>query len=79
MKSTGVVRKIDDLGRIVLPMEVRKGLGIEDKESLEIFTDEDMIILKKLNGSCVICGSSDNLIDYKGKSLCRSCVEGLQF
>ena len=62
MKTTGVVRKIGDLGRIVLPMEVRKGLGIEDKESLEIFTDEDMIILKKLNGSCVICGSSDNLI-----------------
>lgn len=79
MKSTGVVRKIDELGRIVLPMEIRKGLGIEEKDSLEIFVDEDRLLLKKTCRSCVICSNIKNLIDYKGKTLCYDCVKGLQF
>lgn len=79
MKSTGVVRKIDELGRIVLPKEVRSGLGIDSKDDLEIFIDGEELILKKTNSSCVICGSNVHLIDYKGKGLCKSCVDGLQY
>lgn len=78
MKSTGIVRKIDDLGRIVLPIEFRKSLGIDKRDSLEIFTDEDRIILKKYDPACVFCGSSDNVSTYKGKLVCRKCLDDLK-
>lgn len=77
MKSTGIVRKIDELGRIVLPIELRRTFNIDDKDAVEIYTDDDMIILKKFQRSCVFCGETDNLEDYKGKSVCETCLDSL--
>lgn len=69
MKSTGIVRKVDELGRIVLPIELRRNLRIEEKDSLEIFIDSDKIILKKYEPSDIFTGSMNNLIEYKGKKV----------
>ena len=77
MKSTGIVRKIDGLGRLVLPIELRRTFNIDENGAVEIYTDDDMIILKKFQRSCLFCGESDNLVDYKGKNVCASCLEEL--
>ncbi|MBQ8004109.1 MAG: AbrB/MazE/SpoVT family DNA-binding domain-containing protein [Oscillospiraceae bacterium] len=77
MKETGIVRKIDDLGRIVLPIELRKILGIGRHDPVEIFVDGNSIILKKHECSCIFCGSSDNLSEYKGKHVCATCAKNL--
>ena len=69
MKSTGIVRKVDELGRIVLPIELRRSLNIDVKDSLEIFVDEDKIILKKYEPADIFTGAMDDLIDYKGKKV----------
>jgi len=77
MKSTGIVRKIDELGRIVLPIELRRTLGIESKDSVEIFVDQDAVILKKFKRSCVFCGDGEDLIEYKDKPICQNCKNEL--
>lgn len=77
MKATGIVRKIDELGRIVLPMELRRTLGIEIKDPLEIYVESDAILLKKYNPSCIICGSMKELSDFQGKNICKKCREEL--
>ena len=74
MKSTGIVRPLDSVGRIVLPMEIRKQMNIvSNKDSLEIFTDGDKIILKKYAPNCIFCGSEDDITDFKGKNVCKKC------
>lgn len=78
MKSTGVVRRVDELGRIVIPMELRKTLNIVDKDPLEIFVAEDMIILKKYSPGCIFCGSMENVQQYKNKKVCRICLREIQ-
>ena len=78
MKSTGIVRKIDELGRIVLPIELRRTLCISEKDSLEIYVDQDAVILKKYKSSCIFCSSNENLVDYKNKSVCQDCMNDLK-
>lgn len=78
MKSTGIVRKIDELGRIVLPKELRRTLGLNDRESVEIYVDQDAIILKKFKSTCVLCGDNEDLLDFKGKSICQKCMDELK-
>ncbi len=78
MKSTGIVRKIDELGRIVLPKELRRTLGLNDRESVEIYVDQDAIILKKFKSTCVLCGDNEDLLDFKGKSVCQKCMNELK-
>ncbi|KFX54129.1 AbrB/MazE/SpoVT family DNA-binding domain-containing protein [Clostridium botulinum] len=78
MKSTGIVRKIDELGRIVIPIELRRTLDIEIKDSLEIFIDGGQIILKKYEPSCTFCGQAKDVINYKGKNLCKSCLSEIK-
>ena len=78
MKSLGIVRKIDELGRIVLPIETRKRLGLDAKDPVEIFVEKDRVILKKYEPSCVFCGDADDVILYKDKRICRSCCEELK-
>lgn len=73
MLSTGIVRKVDELGRVVLPKELRNTLEIEEKGPLEIFVDEKMIILKKYEPGCIFCGSVRDTYDYKGKNICLNC------
>jgi transcriptional pleiotropic regulator of transition state genes len=77
MKSTGIVRKVDELGRIVLPIELRRTLDIAERDSLEIFVSEDTIILKKFQPTCVFCDSAKNIISYKGKNVCSACIASL--
>jgi transcriptional pleiotropic regulator of transition state genes len=74
MKSTGIVRNIDELGRIVLPSELRKTLSIGEKDSLEIFIEGSKIILRKYEPSCIFTGNMENLIEYKGKKVSREAI-----
>lgn len=74
MKSTGVVRKVDDLGRIVLPIEIRKTLDIKEKDSIEIFIDEDRIVLQKYQPACVFCNQVDDITYYCHKRVCAACI-----
>lgn len=78
MKSTGIVRKIDGVGRIVLPIELRKTLHMTDDSALEIFVESDQIILKKYQPTCIFCGDEDHVVAYKGKNICRRCLEQLK-
>ena len=78
MKATGIVRKVDERRRIVLPIELRRTLNINIKDPVEIFVDEDSIILKKFESSCVFCGSSYDITEVKGKTVCRVCLEELK-
>lgn len=78
MKATGIVRKVDELGRIVLPIELRRTLNIEIKDPLEIYVDGEAILLKKYQPACVFCGSSDDVIQIKGKNICANCIKELQ-
>ncbi len=75
MKSTGIVRKVDGLGRIVIPIELRRTLGISVKDPLEIYVDTDMVILKKYLPACIFCSSAENLINFKGRNICKNCAE----
>jgi len=78
MKSTGIVRKVDELGRIVIPIELRRTLDINIKDSLEIFVEENTIILKKYEPACIFCGESRNVIEYKSKKVCPSCLKEIK-
>ena len=77
MKSTGIVRKVDELGRIVLPISIRQTMDIEEKDSLEIFTDENKIILQKYQPSCIFCASVRGLVTYQGKNVCMDCIRNM--
>ncbi len=77
MKSTGIFRRIDTLGRFVLPKELRKSLDINQNDYLQIFLEGDTIILKKSQLSCVLCGNTDDLVDYHDKKICRNCLNEL--
>ena len=77
MKSTGITRKIDELGRIVLPIELRRKMGIAEKDSLEIYVEGDTIILQKYEPACIFCGNAKNVITYKDKNVCTNCAKEL--
>ena len=74
MKSTGIVRKVDSLGRIVLPMELRKLLNISHKDSLEIFTEGNTIVLRKYEPACIFCGNVTNITTFNGHAICPDCI-----
>lgn len=78
MKDVGVVRKLDSLGRIVVPVEMRKVLGISLHDPLEIFVDGDQVVLKKYHRQCVLCGSDETVIEFKDKVICASCLQEIQ-
>lgn len=77
MKSTGIVRKVDDLGRIVLPIEIRRKLDIAVRDEMEIYMENERIILQKFEPNCVFCSSGRGLIEYKGKNVCLECMREL--
>lgn len=74
MKAIGIVRKVDELGRIVLPMELRRTFNIQKEDPLEIFVDEDTIVLKKYEPACIFCGSADDVVQIHGRNVCRACI-----
>ena len=78
MKSTGIVRKVDELGRIVLPIELRRTFSIEEKDALEIYVDDSTIILKKYEPACIFCNDASNVTNYRGKNICQLCMDELK-
>ena len=78
MKSTGMLRKVDELGRIVLPAEIRQNLDIQTRDALEIFTEEDKIILKKYNPGCSFCSGMDGIVHFVDKRICAECLEKIK-
>ncbi|MGI6698644.1 MAG: AbrB/MazE/SpoVT family DNA-binding domain-containing protein [Clostridiales bacterium] len=78
MKSTGIVRKVDELGRVVIPIELRRTLNIAEKDALEIYVDGEHIILKKYEPACIFCGNARDVINYKGKNICPDCAKELK-
>ena len=78
MKSTGIIRKVDELGRIVLPIELRRTLDIAERDALEIFVSDETIILKKFQPTYIFCGNGKNLVTYKDKNVCPACIASLR-
>ena len=77
MKSTGIVRRVDEVGRIVLPMEIRKSLNIDTRDPVEIFVDSNQIILRKYEPACIFCGNADDVRIFKGRIVCKICSNEL--
>ena len=78
MKSTGIVRKVDELGRIVLPIELRRTLDISEKDALEIYVEGSAIILKKYRPTCIFCDRVKDVSVFKGKNICPKCLRELR-
>ncbi len=78
MKTTGIVRQMDSLGRIVLPIELRRTLNIAQKDSLEIYVEGNQIILKKYEPTCIFCENSRDIVSFKGKNVCPDCLKELK-
>ena len=78
MKSTGIVRRVDELGRIVLPIELRRTMDIAEKDMLEIFVEDSSIILKKYVETCIFCNGAENVAVFHGKNICPACLRELQ-
>ena len=78
VKSTGIVRKVDELGRIVLPIEMRRTLDIGEKDALEIYVEGSSVILKKYKPSCIFCDSTKDIEVFKGKNVCPKCLKELK-
>ena len=78
MKSTGIVRKVDELGRIVLPIEMRRTLDIAEKDALEIYVEGSSVILKKYKPSCVFCDATKDIVVFTGKNVCPACLKDLK-
>ncbi len=75
MKATGIVRHVDELGRVVIPIEIRRNMSIEVRDSLEIFVRDGEIILKKYEPACIFCGNPGNITQFEGKNVCKNCME----
>ncbi len=78
MKSTGIVRKVDELGRIVLPIELRRTLDIGERGSLEIYVEGSSVILRKYAPSCIFCDDATDVVNFKGKNICPKCLDELK-
>ena len=78
MKATGIVRPIDTLGRIVLPKEIRDVMQIAPKDPIEIWTDDNRIVLTKYAPACIFCNSADEVTNYRGKLICKECMDRLK-
>ena len=77
MKATGIVRKIDELGRVVIPKELRETMEINKKDPMEVFVDEDKIILTKYKQSCTFCQSQEDIVEFSDKPVCKKCINEL--
>lgn len=77
MNGTGMFKRVDELGIIVIPSEIRESFNIQEKDAIEIFVEKDLIILKKYNPNCLFCGETENLVEYKEKIVCKKCIKTL--
>lgn len=74
MKSTGIVRTVDSVGRFVIPMEIRRTININPEDSLEVFVEDDSIILRKYSPSCIFCKNVEGTVEYEGQKICINCL-----
>lgn len=74
LKATGMIRRVDELGRVVIPIEMRNKFGITEKDPMEIYVEGTSIILKKYEPNCIFCNNSKNLVEFEGKQVCSKCV-----
>ena len=77
MKSTGIIRRVDELGRVVIPIEIRNQFSIAEKDPIEIYVDGKSIVLKKFEETCIFCGNTKNLLKYNGKLICENCSKNI--
>lgn len=77
MKATGIIRKVDELGRVVIPIEIRNQFNIVEKDPIEIYVDSSSIVLKKYEPNCIFCGNTENLVEYNNKLVCHNCSKKL--
>lgn len=77
MKATGIIRRVDELGRVVIPIEIRNQFNIVEKDPIEIYVDGATIVLKKYEPNCIFCGNTENLVEYKDKLVCDKCSKHL--
>jgi len=75
---TGIIRRVDELGRLVIPIEIRNQFNIVEKDPIEIYVDESSIVLKKYQPNCTFCQSTENLVEYKNKLVCTKCIKSLK-
>jgi transcriptional pleiotropic regulator of transition state genes len=75
MKALYIIRKVDELGRVVLPMELRRDLGISERDALEFFVEDDKIILKKYEPACMFCRNVIDVVVFEGRNICRKCIQ----
>lgn len=78
MKATGIVRPVDPLGRVVIPVELRRNMNIKTDDTLEVFVEDDYIMLKKYEPACIFCGDAKDVIDIRGKKVCKKCLEDMK-
>ena len=78
MKATGIARPVDPLGRVVIPVELRRSLDIKTDDLLEVFVDGEYIMLKKFEPKCIFCGSGENVVEVRGKNVCTACIEEMK-
>ena len=79
MKATGIIRRVDELGRVVIPIEIRNQFNIVEKDPIEIYVDSSSIILKKYEQNCIFCGTTENLVNYNNKLVCENCSKQLNY
>ena len=77
MKATGIIRRVDELGRVVIPIEIRNQFNIVEKDPIEIYVDGSSIVLKKFEPNCIFCGSTKNLVEFNNKLVCEKCSTNL--
>ena len=75
MKSTGIIRRVDELGRVVIPIEIRKQFNIVEKDPIEIYVEGSSIVLKKFEPNCIFCGNTKDLLTYNDKLVCNKCAK----
>lgn len=78
MKATGIVRPVDPLGRVVIPVELRRNLNIKTDDALEVFVDGEYIMLKKYEPACIFCGNAKDVENIHGRNVCRDCIDELK-
>ena len=77
MKSTGIIRRVDELGRVVIPIEIRNQFNIVERDPIEIYVKDNCIVLQKYEENCIFCGNTENLVEYKDKLICENCAKNI--
>ena len=78
IKSTGIIRRVDELGRVVIPKEIRIQFKIEEKDPIEVYVEGNSIVLRKYEDTCIFCGKKNELQNFSNKLICKKCCEDIK-